>query len=196
MPEAQIRADIWSARFVIVKVKIVAWRRCVHLAEKSMAVLLLCMGWVALAQAAQVTTTLNISATMVGSCTISATSMNFPTYDGSADVTTTSTIASNCTSGQAYMVHLDAGSHYSATSRHVADVSTGTHFVAYQLYQGTGTTPWGDAGNTGAVTNPWVSLSLTGTGLNQISTVGGTLFGGANVPPGSYSDVINITVTY
>ena len=166
------------------------------MAKKSIAALLLCMGWAIPAQAAQVTTTLQVSATMVGSCTISATPMNFPAYDGSANVTTTSTITSNCTSGQAYMVHLDAGAHYSAASRHVADVNTGTNFITYQLYQGTGATPWGDAGNTGAATNPWASLSLTGTGLDQINTVGGTLFGGANVPPGSYSDVINVTVTY
>jgi len=164
--------------------------------KKSVAAMLVCMSCVALAQAAQVTTTLNISATMVGSCTISASAMNFPTYDGSANVTTTSTITSNCTNAQAYMVHLDAGAHYSASSRHVADVNTGTNVVAYQLYQGVSSTPWGDAGNTGSATNPWASLSLMGTGLDQINTVSGTLFGGATVPPGSYSDVINITVTY
>ncbi len=168
------------------------------LAKRNSAVplLLLCMGWVVQAQAVSVSTTLQVSATMVGSCTISATPMNFPAYDGSADVTTTSTITSNCTSGQAYMIHLDAGTHYSAASRHVADVSTGTNFITYQLYQGISTTPWGDAGNIGAVTNPWASVNLTGSGLDQISTVSGTLFGGANVPLGSYSDVINITVTY
>jgi len=168
------------------------------LAKRNSAIplLLLCMGWVVQAQAASVSTTLQVSATMVGSCTISATPMNFPAYDGSADVTTTSTITSNCTSGQAYMIHLDAGTHYSAASRHVADVNTGTNFIAYQLYQGVSAIPWGDAGNTGVATNSWASLSLMGTGLDQTSTVSGTLFGGASGPPGSYSDVINITVTY
>jgi len=172
------------------------WIRLIQRVKAFVAAMLVCMGCVSLAQAAQVTATLNISATMVGSCTISASAMNFPTYDGSADVTTTGTITSNCTNGQAYMVHLDAGAHYSASSRHVADVATGTNFIAYQLYQGASATAWGDAGNTGSATNPWASLSLMGTGLDQISTVSGTLFGGATVPPGSYSDVINITVTY
>ena len=146
--------------------------------------------------AAQISTTMQVTATMVGSCSISATAMVFPAHDGSADVTTTSTITSNCTSGQAYLVHLDAGTHYSGGSRYVADDSTGTHFIAYQLYQGATTTPWGDAGNTGSATNAWGSVSLAGTGLDQPSTVSGKLFGGANVPVGSYSDVINITVTY
>jgi len=158
--------------------------------------LLICMVWMAPAQAAQVTSRLNVSATMVGSCTISASAMIFPAYDGSADVTTTSTITSNCTNGLAYMVHLDAGAHYIAAVRHVADVNTSTNFIAYQLYQGVSAIAWGDAGNVGAAMTPWASLSLMGTGLNQTSTVSGTLFGGANVPPGSYSDVINITVTY
>ncbi len=163
---------------------------------KSAAALLLCMGWAVPAQAALVTQTMQVTATMVGSCSISVTPMTFPPYDGKVDVTTSNTIISNCTNGVAYQIHLDAGGHYSTASRHVADNATGAYLISYQLYIGATGTPWGDAGNTGSVTTPWSSVTMSGTGLDQSNTVSGTLFGGANVPVGSYSDVINITVTY
>jgi len=158
--------------------------------------LLISMGWMAQAQAALVTQTMQVTATMVGSCSISVAAMAFPPYDGSVDVTTSNTITSKCTNGVAYQIHLDAGGHYSAASRHVADNATGTYLINYQLYVGATSVPWGDFGNTGNVTTPWNSVTMSGTGLNQNNTVSGTLFGGANVPVGSYSDVINITVTY
>jgi len=146
------------------------------------------------AYAVTATVSTQVLAQMVGSCTVSALPMNFVAYDGVADVTTSSTITTNCTSGVAYMIHLDAGSHYTATSRHVADIAL--NLIAYQLYQGATAIPWGDAGNAGGATTPWPSLPQTGTGLNQVSTVTGILFGGTNAPAGNYSDVINITVTY
>ena len=162
-------------------------------------VFLVHISWVGLAHAAQVSATMAVTATMVGSCTIGATPMRFPAYYGSVDVTSTATVISNCTSGQNYMVHLDAGNHFSGAIRHVSEggLVGGPNQISYQLYQGaTTTTPWGDAGNAGGVTNIWPSMNMNGTGLDQVTTVTGKLFGGANVPVGSYSDVINITVTY
>jgi len=158
--------------------------------------MLACLGWAGCPHAAQVSAKMNISATMVGSCTIAAVPMNFLTYDGSADVTATAEITSNCTMGQDYQIHLDAGSHFDGTSRRLAEKKSGAFFIAYQLYQGATAVPWGDSGNTGNVTTPWASMGRQGTGVDEVTVVTGKLFGGANVPIGDYSDVINVTVTY
>jgi spore coat protein U-like protein len=94
-----------------------------------------------------------------------------------------------CTQGTPWAIALDNGSHYDSTNsvRRMAD-SGATNFVAYGLYQSSGTsTPW-NAVNT---------KSGTGTGTTSAVPIYGTVPSGAdNVPAGNYSDSVTATITF
>ena len=55
-------------------------------------------------QAAQVSATMSVSATVVGACVISTAPLTFPAYNGSAEVTAATTLSVTCSNGQTYRV--------------------------------------------------------------------------------------------
>ncbi len=107
-----------------------------------------------------------------------------PLVSGIACAATTSTnftVSVTCTSGTGYSMALDGGSTSNAmTARNMKD--TAGDLLSYGLYTTSGdTTIWGDG---------------TGSGAAQPYTVYGQIPANQYVPPSSYSDTINVTVTY
>lgn len=144
------------------------------------------------AGAASTATTFNVTATVIDVCAVSAANLGFGTFNpiGGSALDGTSTITVTCTLGTAYDVQLDQGANGSAVSDRKMLRVSGTETLPYSLYRNAGRTQnWGQ-------TNSTDTLSSTGTGLSQGHTVYGRVPASGNVPTGSYSDTVNVTVSY
>ncbi|NCU10725.1 MAG: spore coat protein U domain-containing protein [Sphingomonadaceae bacterium] len=145
-----------------------------------------------MAQAATAQTTMGISATVLNACIVSATDMAFGTYDPTSASATDSTSSINvtCTIGTSFSVGLNAGSTAGAsvTARQMA---SGSDRLNYALFSDAArTTNWG---NTPGTNTP---APTTATALPATLTVYGRIAAQQNVPAGSYTDTVTITVTY
>lgn len=144
------------------------------------------------AQAATATTTFPVSATVLKVCVVTANPLNFGNYDptSATDLDGTTTVQTLCTVGTSYTVGLNAGTGSGATVS-ARKMTNGANTLNYALYQDTGrSTNWGNTPGTDtptAVTAP--------IGLSTVS-VYGRVAASQNVPVGSYSDTVTVTVTY
>jgi spore coat protein U-like protein len=141
------------------------------------------------------TTSFGVTATVANSCIVGANSLAFPTYlPTSASPTTGSTTLNvTCTFGAPYTVALSNGSGTSADATAGASgrAMTGPSSaqLTYNLYQDSGySQAWG---STGAYL-----LSGTGTGVQVPLTVYGRIPATQTAVAGSYTDTINVTVTF
>ncbi len=144
------------------------------------------------ALAATATATFKVTATVADSCLVSATDLNFGTYDPAAVKDGTSTITVTCTAKTPYTIGLNAGTGTSVvTTRTMTGDGAGTQ-LDYELYTESGrTTVWDDIGGTGTTVAQSV---LTGGPLGY--TVYGQIPASQYVPAASYVDTINVTVAY
>ena len=139
-------------------------------------------------------TQLTVSATVNANCSVSANAVDFGAVDtlsatavlgsGSVDVT--------CTNGTGWSATADIGGGTGASFATRRMTSGGGDTLDYTLYRDSGRTQvWGDgSGTTFAVTG-------TGSGAQQSFTVWGRVPGGqSSAPAGSYSDTVNVTITY
>ena len=153
----------------------------------------LLFGYSTWALAVDETSTLSVSGTVVANCNLSTASLDFgSSIDvlSGANVETTATVAVTCTSGTAYDIGLDKGTHgTTVTDRKMKDA--GTNNLNYQLFSNSGRTAnWGETVETDTVEG-------TGNGVEQSLTVYARIPSGqATVPPGSYSDTVTVKVTY
>lgn len=146
----------------------------------------------ATAGAASTSTTFNVTATVIDVCLVSAGNLGFGTYNpiGGSGLNGTSTITVTCTLGTGYNVQLDPGANGGSVTTRQMIRTSGTEVLNYSLYRDAGRTlNWGQTDNTD-------TLSSTGTGLSQGHTVYGSIPASENVPTGSYSDTVNVTVSY
>ena len=144
-----------------------------------------------LSQAATTTTTFQVQITITSSCVInSASTLNFGTQGVlTADVDGTSTLQVQCTAGTPYNIGLDAGTGSGATVSG-RKMTSGDSTISYALYSNAGrTSNWGNTVGTDTV-------SGTGNGSTQSSTVYGRVAAQSTPAPGTYSDTITMTVTY
>ena len=145
------------------------------------------------AQAATKTASFNVTASVSKNCIISANPLALGTFDGTNDLTASSTIAVRCTSGTSYFVDLSTGASASFAGR---TMTNGTDTLVYNLYtDGTYSSIWGD-GSGG-------SARVAGTGAGFASatnlTVAGRLQAAANTGPigaGNYTDTIVASIVY
>ena len=142
--------------------------------------------------AATATTTFTVQITLVNTCTIaSATTLNFGASVGTltASVPGTSTLTVNCTTSAPFNIGLDAGGGSGATVA-ARKMTFSSNTVTYSLYSDSGhSTVWGNTIGTDTV-------SSTGTGANQPFTIYGLVPAQSTPPAGTYTDTINVTVTY
>ncbi len=135
-------------------------------------------------------TTFVVSATVQGSCGITATALSFGAYTGTA-LPATSTITVTCTGGTTYNVSLDPGTYSGATV--TTRKMTGQYLsgaLGYGLFQNAGhSINWGQTIGTDTETG-------TGTGLGQPLTVYGQIPAGSPPAADGYFDTITATVTY
>jgi spore coat protein U-like protein len=130
-----------------------------------------------------------VTASVVASCGISATNMNFGNYAG-ALTNSTSTVSVSCTSGTTYNVGLNAGVGSGATVTNRKMTSPASATLKYALYRNnTHTQNWG-------VTIGTDTASGTGNGSAQPLTVYGQMAAGQSGNPAIYTDTITATITY
>jgi spore coat protein U-like protein len=144
----------------------------------------------AAAQTAQ--TTMDVSATVVEACVVTATNLAFGTYDptASSPADAASAITVTCTPGTVYSVGLNAGATAGATvtSRQMA---SGSDRLGYGLYQDAArSVNWGNM--PGTDTPAAATASLT----PSVLTVYGRVPAQQALPVGSYTDTVTITVSY
>ena len=122
-------------------------------------------------------------------CTLNVTGMNFGSYDvfSNSALDSTGNIDVNCPSGIEYSIALSAGS-----GTHTQRVmNSGANTLNYNLYTGPNrSVVWGDT------TSGTARVSGTGVGISFNHAVYGRIPALQNVHSGSYSDVINVLLTF
>ncbi|MBO9827310.1 spore coat protein U domain-containing protein [Xanthomonas sp. A2111] len=131
------------------------------------------------------------SATAAPTCTIaSIADLDFGTQSGLIDnaLNYTTTLSMNCRARTAWQVSLDNGQNASGNVRRMRSASG--QYLTYELYRDAARTQrWGSTLNTDTQTG-------TGTGSAQSLTLYGRVPARQTPAPGSYSDVVKVTVTY
>jgi spore coat protein U-like protein len=146
---------------------------------------------------AATTESLTVSATVNSSCAISSGggTLSFGTYDpmvanASTELAQTSSFRMQCSSGTSAAVLLNQGLNPDAASTDAAPIRYMTNGAArlnYQLY------------TTAAHTAVWDNVhggAQVGNGQAQAVTIYGVIPAGQNVPPGTYTDTVIITLSY
>jgi spore coat protein U-like protein len=144
---------------------------------------------------ATATGTLSVTATIAAACSVnnSSSTVAFGTYTSSTTDDVTGSVAVTCTNTTSYVVSLGVGSGTGASyTNRVMTGGTSGDLLNYNLYTTNAyTTVFGDG--TGAT----ATVSGTGSGVQQLVNVFGRIPSGQTTPgPDSYSDSVNITVTY
>lgn len=133
------------------------------------------------------------SANLGGTCTITASDVNFGTVASLATATTASgSLAVTCNPGMPYSIALNAGITTGNTiaARRMSLNGSGPGVVSYQLYQDAGySTLWGD-GTSGAI------YPGTGAVITQTIPVHGRVPAQPTPAAGTYRDTITATITY
>lgn len=141
------------------------------------------------AGAVDATTSFGVSATVVATCAVSATSLAFGNYS-TTQLDGTSTVTVTCTNGTTYTVALGAGTGSGATVATRRMTGPASQTLNYTLYRDSGRTElWGETVGTDRVAG-------TGNGAAQPLTVYGRIFTGQYPGPGAYADTIAVAVTY
>jgi spore coat protein U-like protein len=139
----------------------------------------------------QVTGSFQVTANVIGACTVSTSNINFGDVTGVSEVKATGDVTVNCSSGLSYGITLGGGEHF-ASWRHILDV-TNLYGAQYELYQPDGTTSWGD----GTLIVGGSVLFDTGNGTDQTHTVNATLLTFSGIPAGTaLSDTVGVYVQY
>jgi spore coat protein U-like protein len=142
------------------------------------------------AGAATATTTFQVVANVLVTCTISATEMNFGDYTG-LRLTAQSELLVKCTNTAQWTVGLNQGTGPGATVTTRQMTGPPPFFLNYSLSSdAAGTVNWGNTVGTDTVAG-------TGTGTAQAVSVFGVLPAGQSIAgPGGYADTIIATITF
>ena len=128
------------------------------------------------------------------SCTIgTVVPVAFGTYNvfATTALTVNGSISVSCVGNGGATVQLDKGQHSSSFVSRAMQQTGGTDLLNYNLYTGAATTiVWGDG--TGGTTTQTVS----GHNPSALLTVFGKVGAGQDVPAGSYTDTVVITVNF
>ena len=150
------------------------------------------------ATAATQTDTINVTANVPGSCTISATALSFGEVTAPSSGSATGDVTVNCSSGLAYKIGMNAGQNFNTSSGTRAMINSAGDRIHYTLTR-PGGAAWGDQGMSSPVTFPAGNLAGSGTGSNEVIAFNGqtTNLGGTTLTAGtSYSDVVTVTVEF
>lgn len=142
----------------------------------------------AFANAANTTGTFGVSATITNNCVLTPpAAVDLGAYDptSASQVSGTGTMQVKCTKGTSYTTTL--------TSTNTFKLKSGTDEIPYVIYQpasdGTGATTTAWTGSAG----PTVSAASNGN-RSMVATIRPSI--GVDVPAGSYTDTVTITVTW
>lgn len=144
------------------------------------------------ANAGTATTSFNAKITIVAACSITTPAdLDFgSTGLITANIDQTTTMNVTCTNTTPYNIGLDKGANGASVSARVMKHTSLAATVPYSLYSNSGrTNNWGNTIGTD-------TLAGTGTGTSQTITVYGRVAPQAAPTPGSYTDAVNVTLTY
>ena len=146
------------------------------------------------ALAATATGSLNVSATVLSTCVVSATPVVFGNYTTS-QVDTTGTITVTCTLDvSTYNVALGAGTGTGATTSDRKLTSAATNTLNYALFRDTGRTMnWGEAPGVDTVAS---TANTSGSGAVKTFTAYGRLAANQTSAADNYQDNVVITVNF
>ncbi len=139
-----------------------------------------------------VTSQFQVTATVAGTCTLTTTNLAFGAYNPatSTALTGTTTVSPTCTNTTPYTLSFDGGTTSGGTIAQRL-MANGAATLKYNLYTTSAdTTILGD-GTSGSST-----LSGTGNGAAQSTTIYGAIPVGQYVTPGSFADTVTATVSY
>lgn len=144
--------------------------------------------------AATATGPMTVTATVAATCSVGASSLAFPGATSAAiaagNIDANGVVSVNCTTGLPYTVSLNAGAGTGATLA-IRKMTAAALTLNYTVYTSAArTTVWGD-GTTTSLTVPG-----TGTGASQLIPAYCRIFSGQVVPAATYTDTVNVTVTY
>ena len=146
-----------------------------------------------ISHAASTTTTFTASAVIVSSCTVTATNLAFGTYTATSATALAGTSVINvyCTSGTPSTVALNIGTGGGTFA--TRDMANSTYLMNYNLYTSVAhTTIWGDGTAS--------TSTVAGTGAGVLTASPNTVYGNIpisqDLPPGTYSSTITVTVNY
>jgi spore coat protein U-like protein len=146
-------------------------------------------------QASTTSTTFNVTASVISSCSTSAADLAFGNYDPLSVLPTagTTTVTVTCSLLAPYSIGLAIGTNGAAiNNRKMKITGGGTDLLQYGLYRDLlHTLNWGVTTGLGGDV-----LNLVGTGLAVGTTVFGVIAAGQNVSVGSYTDTITVTITF
>jgi len=143
-------------------------------------------GFASAASAGSANANLGVSASILATCTISATPVAFGAYSGSI-TDATGTVTANCITGTAWTIALGAGTGTGATTT-LRKMTSGANTLGYQLFSDSGRTAnWGNGADT---------VAGTGTGTSQAQTVYGRIPQGTVPAAGSYTDTVVATINF
>jgi len=131
------------------------------------------------------------------SCTASASGISFGSYDplSISPVDSTGTVTVDCTFaaalGGTYTISLSTGGSGSYATRWLSLAGSNLNYNLYTT--NARSTVWGNGTGSQTVVGAPLSGLLSNS---QIFTIYGRIPGAQNVPVGSYSDIITVTVTY
>jgi spore coat protein U-like protein len=139
-----------------------------------------------LADAATVTSTLAVSATVNTVCVVNSVgAMAFGAYTGIA-VTSSATLNYTCSNALPVQISFDKGVNGASTAARLMKNAAST--LSYQLYSDSArTTVWDDTTN---------KVPVTGTGASATQTIYGQIPAGQYPTAGAYTDTVTITLTY
>lgn len=137
-----------------------------------------------------VTFPFTVTANITNHCLINAVSgLNFGRLGLlSVAVYNTATLTTQCTNGTPYSIGLDNGLNANGAVRRM--LGPNSELLTYELYRDSNRTlRWGSTVNTD-------TLSVTGNGTTQVTTVYGLVPAQSTPPPGMYTDTVTVSVTY
>jgi len=152
------------------------------------------LSWIRGSNPTSTTVTFDVTASVVGDCTISAFAINFGTYEpvvthNTVPLDSTTTINVYCTKGTAGSVALDNGVNFSGGNRRMK--SAAGALMIFEIYKDAGySTVWNAVGvNSATSTNKTIPI---GGGFIAY----GRIAAGQDLAAGAYSDTLQAVVTY
>lgn len=145
--------------------------------------------------AATASTTFQVTATVLSSCNVTGTLLNFGSsidpIASAVPLDSNSALTVQCSNTTPYTVALNAGTNAGGASAFSARaIKNGSHTLGYQLYTDAArTSVWGDGTSSNTVGG-------TGSGGNQSLSIYGRLPSLVGAVPGSYTDTVTVTITY
>ncbi|MFS2008146.1 spore coat U domain-containing protein [Duganella sp. CT11-25] len=139
------------------------------------------------------TSTFDVTLKIIADCTIAATALDFGQSQGvlATAVNVNTTLNITCTNTTPYNIGLNAGTGTGSTTsaRLMSGTAANTSTVAFNLYQASGSTNWGNTQGTD-------TKSGVGTGVAQVHTVYGNVPAQATPQPDTYKSTITATVYF